>query len=313
MPAAHSIQPVQDENPRKRRAVPVAFLAALRPKQWTKNGLLFIGLLFTLDQHNVGQAIWHACLGFILFCALSSSAYLINDSVDVENDRHHPTKRFRPIAAGDLSVGFAIAAAAIMGVGAVVISYTALGFKFGLAASAYFAATLSYSLFLKHIVILDLLVLAFCYVLRAVAGAWAIPVGISYWLVLCAFLLALFLGIEKRQGELIAVLAGRRGGRPILSEYSQEMLIQMSTIVTSALLMSYFLYTIQSDAAHRHPYLILTIPFVLYGIFRYLYLIHRKSMGESPDEVLIKDKPLLINIFLWAVATAVIVTQPFRW
>ena len=296
---------------RKRRNTLSAVVAALRPKQWTKNGLLFTGLLFTLDQGNLRTAIWHACAGFLLFCALSSSAYLINDVVDVENDRQHPTKRHRPIAAGELSVGAAIALSAILGVAAIVISYTELDFRFGLAASAYFAATLCYSLFLKHMVILDLLVLAFCYVLRAVAGAWAIPVGISYWLVLCAFLLALFLGIEKRQGELIAVQAGRRGGRKILSEYSSEMLIQMSTIVTSSLLMSYALYTIQSEAARKHPYLMATIPFVLYGIFRYLYLIHRKSMGESPDEVLIKDKPLLINILLWALATGLIVTHPF--
>lgn len=301
----------EDSGERKKRNAIAALVAALRPKQWTKNGLLFAGLLFTLDQSHVRVAIWHACAGFLLFCALSSSAYLLNDVIDVENDRQHPTKRHRPIAAGEISVGAAIALSAILGVAAIVISYTELDFRFGLAASAYFAATLCYSLFLKHMVILDLLVLAFCYVLRAVAGAWAIPVGISYWLVLCAFLLALFLGIEKRQGELIAVQAGRRGGRKILSEYSSEMLIQMSTIVTSSLLMSYALYTIQSEAARKHPYLMATIPFVLYGIFRYLYLIHRKSMGESPDEVLIKDKPLLINILLWALATGLIVTHPF--
>lgn len=312
MPKLHTVKTEQGDNERKRRSMPAAVLAALRPKQWTKNGLLFAGFLFTLDQGHLRTSIWHACAGFLLFSALSSSAYLINDVVDVENDRHHPSKRFRPIAAGELTIGVAIALSAVLGIAAIVLSYTTLGFRFGLAASAYFAATLSYSLFLKHVVILDLLVLAFCYVLRAVAGAWAIPVGISYWLVLCAFLLALFLGIEKRQGELIAVLAGRRGGRPILSEYSSEMLIQMSTIVTSSLLMSYALYTIQSEAARKHPYLMATIPFVLYGIFRYLYLIHRKSMGESPDEVLIKDKPLLVNIFLWALATALIVTQPFR-
>lgn len=300
-----------DDEARKKRSAPIALIAALRPKQWTKNLLLFAGLLFTLDQSHLRTAIWYSCLGFLLFCALSGVAYLINDVIDVENDRLHPTKRSRPIAAGELSAGAAIIVAALLGVSSIVLSYSVLGFKFGIAASAYFLATICYSLFLKHMVILDLLVLAFCYVLRAVAGAWAIPVGISYWLVLCAFLLALFLGIEKRRGELIAVLNGRRGGRRILSEYSSELLAQMSTIVTSALLMSYALYTIQSDTGRKHHYLIVTIPFVMYGIFRYLYLIHRKSMGESPDEVLIKDKPLLINIFLWALATALIVTHPF--
>jgi 4-hydroxybenzoate polyprenyltransferase len=237
---------------------------------------------------------------------LSGATYIINDIVDVESDRLHPKKRNRPIASGALPVPTAIVMAVVI-IGVAATAGMQLGIKFELTAALYCVLTLSYSLWLKHIVIIDLLILASGFVLRAIAGAWAIPVGISAWLVLCTMLLALFLGIEKRQGELTAVLNGRKGARQILSEYSSEMLAQMSTIVTSALLMSYALYTIQSDSAQKHHYLMATIPFVLYGIFRYLYLVHRRGLGESPDEVLIKDKPLLLNIFLWAAATGLIV------
>src|SRR5579884_2401235 len=216
-----SREPLQPDTTPRRRHPLVALLVALRPKQWAKNALLFVPLLFTLDSQHRTDAIGRVVLGFVLFCLLSGTAYLINDAIDVENDRHHPIKRFRPIAAGDLTPTAAILIAAALGIGSVYCSYR-LGFRFGLAASVYFATTLAYSTLLKHVVILDLLVLAFCYVLRAVAGAWAIPVGISAWLVLCAFLLALFLGIAKRRGELIAVMNGRRGGRAILSEYSSE-------------------------------------------------------------------------------------------
>jgi 4-hydroxybenzoate polyprenyltransferase len=292
--------------PRRRRLVLVALLAAMRPKQWTKNLLLFAGFLFTLDARDVVHDFFRASLGFCVFSLLSGATYIVNDIVDVESDRLHPQKRLRPIAAGELSIDTAIVAAIVIVLVASAGSLL-LGIRFEVTAAAYVIVTLSYSFWLKHVVIIDLLILAFGFVLRAVAGAWAIPVGISAWLVLCTLLLALFLGIEKRQSQLLAVQQGRQGGRQILSEYSPEMLDQMSTIVTSALLMSYSLYTIQSESAVKHHYLMATIPFVLYGIFRYLYLVHRKGLGESPDEALIKDKPMLINIFLWAATTGLVV------
>jgi 4-hydroxybenzoate polyprenyltransferase len=296
------------QEPVRKRSVPEALLAAMRPKQWTKNLLLFAGFLFTLDRHNILHNLGRAALGFAVFSQLSGATYIVNDIVDVESDRLHPKKRFRPIASGELPVPFAIVMTVVITIAAAA-GASQLGLRFEGAAALYCVLTLSYSFFFKHVVIIDLLILASGFVLRAVAGAWAIPVGISVWLVLCTLLLALFLGIEKRQSQLAAVQQGRQGGRQILNEYSADMLGQMSTIVTSALLMSYALYTIQSDSAHKHHYLMATIPFVLYGIFRYLYLVHRQGLGESPDEALIKDKPLLVNIFLWAAATGLIVAQ----
>ena len=279
---------IESESPKgeRRRSLPLALIAAIRPKQWTKNLLLFAGFLFTLDKTQVLHSLSLAALGFGVFCLLSGATYIINDIADVDSDRLHPKKRFRPIASGDLPIPAAITAAVIITVIAAAAS-TTLGGRFEIAAAVYFFLTLSYSFWLKQVVIIDLLILASGFVLRAIAGAWAINVGISAWLVLCTLLLALFLGIEKRQSQLLAVQKGRQGGRRILNEYSTEMLDQMSTIVTSALLMSYALYTIQSDSALKHHYLMATIPFVLYGIFRYLYLVHRRGVGESPDEVLL--------------------------
>jgi len=297
-------------DPPKRRNALVALIVALRPKQWTKNLLLFAGLLFTVDVHHSMGDFARAGLGFVAFSLLSGSGYILNDVLDVASDRNHPRKRYRPIAAGEIGVTPALVFAVFATIFSLVMAFW-LNLRFGICASAYLATTVVYTLRLKHVVILDLLVLALGFVLRAVGGAWVIPVPISPWLILCTLLLALFLGISKRRGELVAVSLGRRHGRPILSEYSAEMLDQMSTIVTSALLMSYALYTIQSPAAHHHNYLLGSIPFVIYGIFRYLYLVHRHALGETPEDILIKDRPLLASIVLWAVATGLIIAQPW--
>lgn len=327
--------------PVKQRNSLVALLVAMRPKQWSKNILLFAGLLFTLGERhglNVTNPAASAALtryriadltvavcAFLIFSMVSGAGYLFNDVLDIETDRHHPRKRHRPIAAGQLSPSGALTSAAVigsLGIGAAffiggiyhvfhVPNYGLINLKFGFATAAYVVLTCLYTARFKHVEIFDLLLLAFLFVLRAVAGACAIGVRISEWLVLCTLLLALFLAISKRRGELLAVTAGRKVGRPILSEYSLEMLDQMSNIVTSALLMSYALYTIQSESsAKHHHYLVVTIPFVIYGIFRYLYLVHKHSLGESPDEILYKDKPMLINVILWAVTTAIVVTLP---
>lgn len=295
--------------PRRRSAIP-ALLVAMRPKQWTKNLLVFAGLLFTLDQHHTPADFVRATLGFVVFCLLSSGTYLVNDVLDAESDRLHPKKRFRPIAARELSPGAAIAAAVVMTVASVAFAFF-LGIKFGVCALTYLILTTSYTFRFKHVVIMDLMVLASGFVMRAIGGAWVIPVPISPWLVLCTMLLALFLAISKRRGELVAVSQGRKHGRPILSEYSPAMLDQMTTIVTGALLMSYALYTIESDAARNHNYLLASIPFVMYGIFRYLYLIHRHDKGETPDELLFQDTPLLVSVVLWAIATGLIIVIPW--
>ena len=286
-----------------------ALLVSLRPKQWVKNLLLFAGLLFTLDQSHTARQFGQVALGFALFCALSSTVYLINDIADRESDKLHPKKRRRPIAAGELSPALALSAAAVLGTAGLAASFF-LGTRFGAVALRYFVVTLGYTFRFKHIVIVDVLVLAAGFVFRAIAGAFVIHVGISPWLVLCTLMLALFLGLSKRRAELISVQrSGTPGTRRILDEYSPALLDQMIVIVSSVSLMSYSLYTVNSPMAQTHHYLMLTIPFVIYGIFRYLYLMHRHSLGESPDAVLVEDRPMLINVLLWGLTTALIVTH----
>ena len=298
--------------PGPRRGPLLALLVAMRPKQWTKNLLLFAGLLFTLDQPHRATDFQRAALGFLLFCALSSVVYLVNDLADRESDRLHPKKRRRPIAAGELSPPAALAAAVALGVCGVIFSFL-LGHRFGLVALTYLLLTFAYSFRLKHVVIVDVLALAGGFVLRAIAGAVVIHVSISVWLILCTLMLALFLSLSKRRAELVATRqAGTTGTRRILEHYSPEMLDQMIVIVTSSCLMSYALYTTSSVAAGKHPYLMATIPFVIYGIFRYLYLMHRHSLGKSPDAVLLEDRPMLVNVLLWGLTTALIVTHVFQ-
>jgi 4-hydroxybenzoate polyprenyltransferase len=296
----------------RRRGFAAALVAALRPKQWTKNLVVFAGLLFTLDKrHTLAQAE-SVVFGFLLFCMISSVVYLVNDVVDLESDRRHPKKRHRPIARGELSVSAAIVAAVLLGAAGLALSF-ALGFAFGAVALIYFLLTLSYSFHFKHIVILDVLILAGGFVLRAIAGAVLLHVAVSQWFILCILMLALLLGLCKRRAELLASQQGGiQGTRRILAEYSAPMLDQMIVIVASAVVMSYSLYTIQSDAAGRHPYLVMTIPFVIYGVFRYLYLMHRRELGESPDAILIEDKPILVNVILYVLVTALILTHPFH-
>ena len=293
----------------RRRGPLLALLVSLRPKQWTKNLLLFAGLLFTLDQKHTAAQFRNALLGFLLFSLLSGVVYLVNDLADRESDRRHPRKCRRPIASGELSPSLAITAAILLALVSLAASF-ALGLRFGSVALLYLLLTFAYSFCFKHVVLLDVLLLAAGFVLRAIAGAFVIEVSISSWLILCTLMLALFLGLSKRRAELLSTQqSGTIGTRPILEEYSPAMLDQMIVIVTSSCLMSYALYTVNSPAAHTHHYLMATIPFVIYGIFRYLYLMHRRSLGESPDSVLLEDRPMLINVLLWGLTTALIVTH----
>jgi 4-hydroxybenzoate polyprenyltransferase len=284
----------------------------MRPKQWAKNSLLFAGLLFTQDQHHTPLQWLKTGAGFLLFCLLSGLTYYINDLLDVEADRQHPKKRLRPIAAGRLPVAQARWLAALglpaLLVAARLLQYDQSGpgaWRFFGMAGLYLGVTLLYSLVLKHHVIVDVLTLAALFVIRAAAGAFVINVPISEWLLLCTLLLALFLGLSKRRSELVA-LGEDTPTRVILKEYSLPMLEQMITIVASACVMSYTLYTFfsKSQTGQSRPYLMATIPFVIYGLFRYLYLTHKKNAGESPESVLVEDKPLLANIFLWALIAA---------
>ncbi|MDX1932815.1 MAG: decaprenyl-phosphate phosphoribosyltransferase [Capsulimonadales bacterium] len=287
---------------------PLSLIAAMRPRQWVKNGLLFAGLLFTLNEAHPVDAYLRVVLGFVLFCLLSGTTYLINDLKDVEADRQHPKKRMRPIASGALPLPMAIGAVIVLVPLTLTLAYLFLGIPFFLTAFAYFVMTLAYSLALKHVVLIDVMTVAAGFVLRAVAGACAVPVEPSPWLLVLAFLLALFIGLNKRRAELVA-LGGNTPTRKILAEYSVAFLDPMITLVATTCLVTYLLYTVLSTTGKQHPYLMATAFFVLYGLFRYLYLIHQKGMGEAPEIALGKDRPLQFNLLLWigAVAAAILV------
>jgi 4-hydroxybenzoate polyprenyltransferase len=283
---------------------------SMRPKQWIKNCFLFAGLVFTLDHRHPLRDVLLVLAGFALFSLLSSSVYLLNDVADRVQDRLHPRKRLRPIAAGVVPPALAAWTAGGLALTALLGSL-ALNREFGLIACGYFLITLAYSFRLKHIVIVDVLTLASGFVLRAVAGALVISVQISPWLLVCTTLFALFLGLAKRRHELVLLADDAGRHRKILDEYSIEMLDQMITIVTSSTLMAYSLYTFSSETARGHRLLMLTIPFVIYGIFRYLYIVQKKGGGGSPATDLLEDAPLFVNLVLWVLASATIMVAKY--
>lgn len=278
---------------------------AMRPRQWMKNLIIFAGLLFSRRFSNV-QDVVTVCAAFVIFCALSGSIYLINDIVDIDEDRCHELKRARPIASGRLRPATAALAAASMTIASIVAAFL-IGTGLGVVSLAYFLLLLSYSFLLKHVVIVDVLVIAVGFVLRAVAGGVAIGVEVSPWLLICTILLALFLALSKRRHELVLLEGNAPQHRPILEEYSTYLLDQMIAVVTSSTLMAYVLYTLSPrtlrDVSDK---LYLTIPFVLYGIFRYLWLVHHKEGGGSPELTLLSDKPLMIDVILWAASVGLI-------
>jgi len=281
-------------------------IRALRPRQWIKNGVLLAGIVFTLDQgHGVGD--WLRVLaGIAVFCLLAGAIYLVNDLRDVEQDRLHPRKRLRPIAAGELTPQAALVAALGLAAGGAV-GAAALGGAFAATAAAYLGLTFAYSLWLKHVVIVDVMTLASFYVIRAVAGAVVIAVEISPWLLACTTLGALFIGLAKRRNELLTLdEAGRH--RRILEEYSVPMLDQMINIVAASTLVAYMLYTFPtfSRTAEQRPLLMLTTPYVVYGIFRLLYRMHRHGKGGDPSADILEDRALLLCGFLWAVTAAAV-------
>jgi 4-hydroxybenzoate polyprenyltransferase len=281
-------------------------LATLRPQQWTKNFVVFAGLIFSQNLGN-SHLILKTVLGFVLFCFLSSSVYIFNDIMDVESDRMHPSKRNRPIASGRIKIPTAIFISIILAVLALGLSAW-LSPVFALTALAYFVLNLLYSVYLKNVVIIDVMCIAAGFVIRAVAGAVLIDVAISAWLIVCTTLLALFLGFGKRRYELVLLENQATDHRKSLSEYSPYFLDQMIS-VTASTVIAYAFYTlspeVESKLGTRH--MDLTIPFVLYGVFRYLYLIHQKEGGGSPTRMLLTDKPILVNIILWLAAVILIV------
>lgn len=292
------------------RPVAVNLFLSLRPAQWTKNLLIFAGVLFGKRLFDP-PAVAHALVAFAVFCGLSGVVYVINDIADRESDRNHPLKARRPIASGALPVGIAAAAAALIGVSALAVAST-LGWRFLAVAVTYIALQALYSGPLKHIVIIDVLTLAIGFVLRAVAGAVAVEVEISHWLLVCTVLLALFIALAKRRHEIVLLAEDAAAHRPILGEYSPYLLDQMIAVVTASTLIAYIFYTVSPETQLKFgtPWLGLTIPFPLYGIFRYLYLVHRREGGGSPADLLLTDRPLLICVALWAVAVAAIIYPP---
>ena len=295
----------------------ISLVSLLRPKQWTKNLLLLAGLIFSanfLKPDLLAQSL----IAFFSFCFLSSSVYIINDLTDLEDDKKHPRKRLRPLAAGRLTKKEACAALAVVLLLSVALTW-AVNLNFLLICALYFALSLAYSFWLKYIVILDVFAIAFGFILRAVAGGAAVHVEISPWLLLCTLFLSLFLALTKRRQETANIgesseVGAKEGateglkeksaaGRSVLEHYSLPFLDQLLSVVTAATILSYSTYTFTASSS---PYFMLTIPFVIYGIFRYLYLVHKKNLGENPEEILLTDPPMIIAVFLWLLSCILI-------
>jgi 4-hydroxybenzoate polyprenyltransferase len=289
------------------RPVLLNLLISLRPGQWTKNLFVFAALVFAERLNDRGAAV-RAVVAFLVFCALSSTVYLINDVLDRKQDRHHPLKANRPIASGSISPALALIAAAILGVSTMIVAWS-LGPHFFQVAGGYVVLLIAYSAFLKHLVILDVLTIAAGFTLRAAAGAAAIAVPISHWLLVCTTLLALFIALSKRRHELTLLTETAIDHRPILGDYTPYLLDQMISVVTASTLIAYAFYTIslETTAKFGTDLLSLTIPFPLYGIFRYLYLVHRHDKGGSPAELVVNDGPLMVCVALWALSVILII------
>jgi 4-hydroxybenzoate polyprenyltransferase len=285
-----------------------AVLRLVRPRQWVKNIFVLTALIFSgrvLDP----QAVLHAALAFAAFCLAASATYLLNDWRDIEDDRRHPVKRTRPLAAGDLPAWSGPLGAALCAVGALLLGFGALGTGTGLVLAAYLALNLGYSLGLKHLVIIDVLIISAGFVLRILAGATALDVLPSTWLMLCAVTISLFLGFTKRRAEV--VLLGERASehRRVLAHYSTAFLDQMISIVTAATVVCYALYTVDPRTVELvgSRLLLASVPLVLYGIFRYLYLVYHGSSGGDPTRTVFTDVPLLVTGALWGAWCTVVI------
>jgi 4-hydroxybenzoate polyprenyltransferase len=282
-----------------------AVFLSLRPRQWVKNLFVFAALIF--GQRLFTASAWAALAAFAIFCGLSGAIYLFNDVADREKDRLHPRKRERPIASGRLSARAAILAGVVL-VAVALAAAARLSAGLAATAAAYVVLLTLYSVWLKHVVIVDVLVVSIGFVLRAAAGALAIGVEISGWLLICTILIALFLALGKRRYEYLTLQGEAAHHRPILAEYSAELLDQMIAVVTASTVTAYALYTMSPETVAKfHTHLLpATLPFVLYGIFRYLYLLYRRQLGGNPSELFLNDRALLVNTALWIAAVLVI-------
>jgi len=286
----------------------INLVKTMRPRQWTKNLIIYLPFLFTLRQYwqpfsnEMYSMLVTATVAFVLFCILSGVVYLINDLVDIEKDRLHPTKRFRPLASGALSRAVAQFAIVFFFVVAIVLSFL-LDFWLGIVALIYMATMILYSYLLKNIVIVDVFTLAAGLVLRALAGAAAIHVPASPWLYVCTVLLALFIGFSKRRHELLLLEEEATKHRLILKEYTPEVLDEMISVTTASFVMAYSLYTFSAENLPKNHAMMLTIPFALYVVFRLLYLVHVRNEGGSPEEMVLRDKSLFGALAAWGGVT----------
>ncbi|MFQ5945974.1 MAG: decaprenyl-phosphate phosphoribosyltransferase [Anaerolineae bacterium] len=280
-------------------------LLSMRPKQWTKNLVIFAALVFDLKLGDL-TFLSRAVAAFVIFSALSSAVYLINDLVDMDRDRAHPEKRNRPLAAGRLNPTWAGGAAGLLSLGALPAAFY-VDQLLGLIGLGYLLIQIAYSLVLKNLVILDVITVALGFVLRVGAGAVVVEVErFSPWLYICMTLLALFLALSKRRHELVLLESGAGEHRKILREYSSGLLEEMIAVVTSATVIAYSLYTFSAENLPSNHAMMLTIPFVLYGVFRYLFIVHQRDLAGSPEEALVRDAPLVANNLLWGVAVVAI-------
>jgi 4-hydroxybenzoate polyprenyltransferase len=283
----------------------VPLIKTMRPKQWSKNIFVLAALVFDVKL-VVPHFLLKSLLAVVIFCAISSVVYLVNDLVDIEKDRQHPAKRERPLASGQLSPTVAVVAAVVLVAVSLPAAYL-LDWEFAAIATAYLVLMTLYSFWLKNIVIVDVLVVAAGFVMRVIAGVVLINTArFSPWLYLCMVFLALFIAISKRRHELVLLEEQANAHRTIFEEYNLTLLDEMTRLVTACAAMAYSLYTFSAPNLPPNHAMMLTIPFVLYGLFRYMYLVHVKNLGGEPEELVLQDRPLLLTVGLWGLMVVVV-------
>jgi 4-hydroxybenzoate polyprenyltransferase len=285
----------------------VHILSSMRIQQWIKNFFIFAALIFSGNLFILKDFLLTTA-GFILFSLLASGVYIFNDIIDIEHDRNHPLKSHRPLPSGKLSKSIALISSLVLILLSITVSFI-LKTQFALILLIYLIINVWYSYHLKNVVILDVMTIAAGFVLRVVSGAVIIDVPTSEWLIICTILLSLFLGFSKRRHELLILENSANSHRSVLQDYSPYFLDQMIGIVTATTVMSYALYTISEETIRKFgtKNLIYTVPFVLYGIFRYLYLVHKKEKGGNPTKLMLTDIPLLLNVILWIIVAIIII------
>jgi 4-hydroxybenzoate polyprenyltransferase len=287
----------------------IELLRLMRPHQWVKNTFVLAGLLFGHAWHNP-TLVTQTLFAFVAFCLISSTIYILNDIVDIEQDRHHPSKRNRPLPSGKLKVSTAAIFALLMGASALTMASFASN-TVVIILLLYALMNIAYSLKLKHVVILDVFIIATGFMLRILAGTLGIGIPPSQWLLLCGLMITLFLGFSKRRAEIIALSDDKSAHRKVLEDYSPVLLDKMIVITAAGLIMSYSLYTMNAETIRIHgtANLIYTVPFVIYGVFRYIFLLHHQSRGTDTAKDMVRDPHLLTVLIGWLLATVTLIAR----